>query len=140
MALFKKLILSGVMASAFALPSMAQTSSVAGGQSGYDETLEAISPTDEPVRVGLAGEDPADIGRYILAANGGVGGGSLSPDGETIAFSWSITGERQLWTIPATGGQPTRPPTHAAGDRNGSSSSEAFRQRQQSCRRRADSE
>lgn len=108
MALFKQLILSGVMASTFALPSMAQTSSVAGGQSGYDETLEAISPTDEPVRVGLAGEDPADIGRYILAANGGVGGGSLSPDGETIAFSWSITGERQLWTIPATGGQPTR--------------------------------
>ena len=100
MALFKQLILSGVMASAFALPSMAQTSSVAGGQSGYDETLEAISPTDEPVRVGLAGEDPADIGRYILAANGGVGGGSLSPDGETIAFSWSITGERQLWTLP----------------------------------------
>ena len=89
-------------------PSLAQTTSVSGGQSGYDESIEAIEPADEPVRVGLAGEDPADIARYILASNGGVSGGALSPDGSKIAFSWSITGERQLWVVDATGGQPQR--------------------------------
>lgn len=101
-------VLIGAAASSLAFAASAQTSSVSGGQSGYDETLEAIEPSPEPIKIGLAGDDPADIARYILAANGGVGGGSLSPDGETIAFSWSITGQRQLWTIPATGGQPKR--------------------------------
>lgn len=74
---------------------LAQTSTVSGGQSGYDENLEAIVPTDEPVRVGQPGDDPADIGRYILAANGGVGG-TLSPDRSKVAISWATTGERQL--------------------------------------------
>ena len=80
----------------------------AGGASGYDATLEAIEPTNEPVRVGLAGADPADIGRYILASSGGAGGARLSPDGSQVAFTWSITGEPQLWTVSAEGGQPRR--------------------------------
>lgn len=104
----KRLILSGAAAGFAFTPAFAQTSSVSGGQSGFDETLEAIEPTDEAVQVGLAGEDPSDIARYILAANGSMRGGSLSPDGDTIAFSWTITGENQLWTVPATGGQPKR--------------------------------
>ncbi len=105
----KTLSLAGFAAlTAFSFSAIAQTSAVSGGQSGYDESLEAIEPTDEPVKIGLAGDDPADIARYILAANGGVNGGQLSPDGETIAFGWSITGERQIWTVPATGGQPRR--------------------------------
>lgn len=86
---------------------LAQTSASAGGQSGYDENLEAIEPSDEAVQVGQPGDDPADIGRYILAANGGVGG-SLSPDGSKVAMVWSITGERQLWIMDAEGGQPHR--------------------------------
>lgn len=66
--------------------------------------LEFISPVPEPIRVGYAGEDPADIARYLLAS--GAQGAALSPDGETLAIRWSITGTPQLWTLPATGGQP----------------------------------
>ncbi len=77
-----------------------------GGQSGANLDIEAIEPTDEAVAVGVAGEDPADIARYLLAS--GAGGAQISPDGGTIAFSWSITGERQLWVMPALGGQPQR--------------------------------
>lgn len=77
-----------------------------GGQAGADLSIEAIEPVAEPVRVGLAGQDPADIGRYLLAS--GASGGRLSPDGETLAFSWSISGDAQLWTMPAIGGQPQR--------------------------------
>jgi len=66
--------------------------------------LEFISPVPEPIRVGYAGEDPADIARYLLAS--GAQGASLSPDGQTLAIRWSITGAPQLWTLPATGGQP----------------------------------
>jgi dipeptidyl aminopeptidase/acylaminoacyl peptidase len=80
----------------------------AGGESGYDATLEAVEPTGEPAAVGLAGSDPADIGRYLLAEGGGARDARLSPDGQTVAFEWSVTGEPQLWTVPATGGQPRR--------------------------------
>jgi Tol biopolymer transport system component len=77
-----------------------------GGQNGADLSIEAIEPSDEPVRVGVAGEDPADIARYLLAS--GASGPALSPDGQTLAFSWSVTGERQLWVMDAHGGQPQR--------------------------------
>lgn len=87
-----------------AVPVRAQNT--AGGQSGYDTTLVAIEPTGERVSISLAGADPADIDRYIQAANGGVGGGRLSPDGKTVAFRWSITGIPQLWVMDVIGGQP----------------------------------
>ena len=77
-----------------------------GGQSGPDMSIEAMEPTEEAVAVGRAGEDPANIARYLLAS--GAGGAQLSPDGETLAFVWSVTGERQLWVMPAEGGQPRR--------------------------------
>jgi len=81
----------------------------AGGHSGYDASLAAIEPKDEPVKVGLAGEDPADVGRYLLAENSGVTDRArLSPDGTRIAFSWAITGAPQLWVMPVAGGVPTR--------------------------------
>lgn len=91
-----------------ACPALAQdeTTSEFGGQSGADLSIEAIEPSDEPVRVGVAGEDPADIARYLLAS--GASGAQVSPDGETLAFSWSVTGERQLWVMDAAGGQPRR--------------------------------
>src|SRR5688572_6398996 len=38
-----------------------------GGAGGADMTIDAIQPADEPVTVGNAGDDPADIARYILA-------------------------------------------------------------------------
>ena len=81
---------------------------VAGGAGGYDTTLVAIEPDGATVDIGLAGEDPANIGRYLMAAAGGAGGASLSPDGETLVFRWDITGEPQLWALPVGGGQPRR--------------------------------
>ena len=99
------LLLAGSAMVGFWDVAIAQT---AGGQSGYDQSLEALSPTDEAVSIGLAGEDPADIARYLLAANGAAGGARLSPDGSLATFRWSITGEPQLWIMPAEGGQPTR--------------------------------
>ncbi len=70
------------------------------------DELESIIPQAEAVRVGYAGEDPADIARYLLAS--GAQTTALSPDGETIAFRYDITGTRQVWTVPVTGGQPTQ--------------------------------
>ena len=64
-------------------PVWSQTTNVAGGAAGADMSLDAISPENEAVSVGLAGEDPADIARYLLAS--GAGGGSISPDGRYIA-------------------------------------------------------
>lgn len=83
-----------------------QAQNTAGGQSGYDTTLVAIEPMGERVGISLAGADPADIDRYLQAANGGVGGARLSPDGQTIAFRWAITGISQLWVMDVSGGQP----------------------------------
>lgn len=75
-----------------------------GGTSGPDMSIEAIEPSQESVAVGLAGAEPADIARFLLA--NGAGGAELSPDGSTIAFTRSITGAAQLWVMPASGGQP----------------------------------
>ena len=75
-------------------------------KTGPDMTLDAITPAKEAIAVGLAGEDPANIARYLLAS--GAGPAALSPDGATVAFRWSVTGDRQLWTVPASGGQPSQ--------------------------------
>jgi len=83
-----------------------ETDPAFGGQSGADLSIEAMEPTEESIGVGLAGEDPANIARYLLAS--GARGAQSSPDGEMLAFSWSITGEPQLWVMPAAGGQPRR--------------------------------
>ncbi len=71
---------------------------------GPDMTLAAMSPEAGPVRVGLAGEDPADIARYLLAS--GAAAPALSPDGQSIAYRSGITGVPQLWIVPAAGGAP----------------------------------
>lgn len=84
--------------------SWAQTTPGHGGTNGPDLTLEAIEPAGEPVRVGLAGDDPADIAPYLLAS--GAGDARLSPDGESVALSWSVTGAPQLWVVAAVGGAP----------------------------------
>jgi dipeptidyl aminopeptidase/acylaminoacyl peptidase len=71
---------------------------------GPDETLQALEPAPAPVDIGLAGERPADIARYVLAA--GVQQASISPDGRWIAALAAITGVPQLWIVPAVGGAP----------------------------------
>lgn len=83
-----------------------KTKPFVGGQSGYDNKIEVIEPTDEINSTSLAGEQPADISRFYTVANQSPAYVSLSPDGQTIAFVWSITGKRQLWTMPSAGGQP----------------------------------
>jgi len=70
---------------------------------GPDENLEAIEPTPEPIRIGLAGEFPADIARFLLVQ--GISGAQLSPTGDYVAVSKSVTGEPQLWLIPTDGSQ-----------------------------------
>ena len=47
---------------AFAAPALAQPP-----KTGPDMSLEAITPEAEAIDVGLAGSDPADIARYLLA-------------------------------------------------------------------------
>lgn len=71
---------------------------------GPDYELEAISPEPGAVQVGLAGQDPANIARYLLAR--GASGAQLSPDGSQVAFRYSVTGVPQLWTVRSTGGAP----------------------------------
>lgn len=98
--------LAACLATAAHAQEQQETDSAFGGQSGADLSIEAMEPAGENIGVGRAGEDPANIARYLLAS--GARGARLSPDGTTLAFSWSITGEPQLWIMPARGGQPQR--------------------------------
>ena len=64
----------------------------------------SISPSDVDRSSGLAGDDPADIGRYLLAS--GASAAAISPDGKFVALLWAITGTPQIWLVPAEGGAP----------------------------------
>ncbi len=86
-----------------ATPALAQDSAF-GGQSGPDMSIEAMEPDGSAVDIGLAGQQPVDIARYLLAS--GASGAKLSPDGEMVAFSSSVTGQPEVWVVPASGGQP----------------------------------
>ena len=61
-------------------------------------------PVTGPVTVGLAGEQPADIVRYLVA--NGAEQAWLSPDGSQLAYEWSITGKPQLWVVDIDEGMP----------------------------------
>lgn len=95
----KCLVLIFVVVS-FLLSPLANAQTAFGGKSGFDKDLEAIEPGPQNLSLSMAGEYPADISRYILASNQGAGSVRISPDGKTLAFLWSITGKRQIWTIP----------------------------------------
>ena len=66
--------------------------------------LEAIVPNKEINSVGMAGDQPADISRYLLAS--GASGAQISPDGEQVVYRSLITGTPQLWSISSGGGEP----------------------------------
>ncbi len=98
-------LVASLLISTAALATSAQAQDTAfGGQSGPDMSIEAMEPDDSAVDIGLAGEQPVDIARYLLAS--GAGGARLSPDGELVAFSSSVTGQPEVWIVPVTGGQP----------------------------------
>jgi dipeptidyl aminopeptidase/acylaminoacyl peptidase len=61
-------------------------------------------PQAEHITVGLAGERPADIVRYLLAE--GARTAQLSPNGSRLAFIWAVTGEPQLWLVDSESGWP----------------------------------
>lgn len=73
-----------------------------GGETGFDESLEAIEPGAQKLSLSLAGDYPADISRYVLASNQGARSAQISPAGNMVAFIWSITGKRQIWVMPAS--------------------------------------
>ena len=65
--------------------------------------LDYIAPQAEVINVGYAGQDPANVARYLLAR--GADDVTMSPSGEFIAYTSGVTGLPQLWIIPAAGGQ-----------------------------------
>jgi dipeptidyl aminopeptidase/acylaminoacyl peptidase len=85
-----------------------------GGALGADLSIEAIEPDSSAVTTRPAGEYPADIARFLLAR--GAIQAKLSPDGRTVAFTWDITGQPELWTLPADGGQPLQLTFHTGID------------------------
>lgn len=99
------LLSTAAMLAAFPLAVHAQDAEESfGGAKGADFSIEAMEPDGSSVTLGRAGEYPADIARYLLAS--GPGSANLSPDGTTIAFAWDVTGQDELWIMPATGGVP----------------------------------
>lgn len=81
-----------------------ETEETFGGAKGADLSIEAVEPDGSAITIGRAGEYPADIARYLLAS--GPGSANLSPDGKTIAFAWDVTGQSEIWVMPAEGGVP----------------------------------
>lgn len=63
---------------------------------------QADIPKPEPVALGLAGQGKPDITRYLMVR--GPTDFELSPDGRTVAFLSDVTGEPQIWSVPASGG------------------------------------
>lgn len=59
-------------------------------------------PSPGPVALAPAGQGAPDVTRYVLVRGAGAAG--LSPDGRTVAYLSSVTGEPQVWVVPAAGG------------------------------------
>jgi dipeptidyl aminopeptidase/acylaminoacyl peptidase len=88
----------------YAVALLANLALVCSAQADSEWDYPEDIPVIEPVTVGLAGEQPADIVRYLMVR--GAEQAQLSPDGKTVAFSYRVTGEPQLWVVAADGGWP----------------------------------
>jgi dipeptidyl aminopeptidase/acylaminoacyl peptidase len=81
---------------------------LSGGAFAQDEAGNWPYPEDTPdvapASAGLAGSDQASVVRYFKVL--GARGGQISPDGETVIYSSSITGEPQVFAVSASGGAP----------------------------------
>ncbi|RMB12342.1 S9 family peptidase [Eilatimonas milleporae] len=65
-------------------------------------------PQTGPVSLGLAGEKPADITRFLLAQ--GAYGANLSPDGRSLAYISRVTGTPQIWLMTLGKAHESSPP------------------------------
>ncbi|HUG01596.1 MAG TPA: S9 family peptidase [Longimicrobiales bacterium] len=74
------------------------------GQVPVHTPNDADIPRPVPVELGLAGSDRPDIVRFLNVRTAVAP--SLSPDGESLTFRTSVTGEPQLWVVAADGGWP----------------------------------
>lgn len=83
---------------------MAPGSVQAAGVAGWPHPEDVPTPSS-PVPA-LAGEQPYDIVRFLLTR--GPADVTLSPDGRYLAYRSDITGQPQLFVVPATGGWPTQ--------------------------------
>ncbi|WP_084407418.1 S9 family peptidase [Aestuariibacter salexigens] len=75
----------------------------AGNASQTDWPFPQDTPTVEPVSIGMASDRPIDISRFLLAR--GASASSINAQGSHVAYISSVTGRRQLWVMPARGGQ-----------------------------------
>lgn len=89
-------LLAGVLAAAGAAQAQAPA------QTSWP--VAADIPTVAPATVGLAGQGGPDITRYLLVR--GVNAFEVSPDGRSVAYLTTTTGERELWIADAAGGAP----------------------------------
>lgn len=64
------------------------------------------TPTPQAVSVGLAGDMPVDITRFLLAH--GASQVKVNQQGTQVAFVSRVTGSPQLWVQPIEGGQATQ--------------------------------
>lgn len=61
------------------------------------------TPASTALNIGLAGDQPTDISRFLLSR--GVSQARINPQGTLIAYVSTVTGKRQLWVQSAHGGQ-----------------------------------
>jgi dipeptidyl aminopeptidase/acylaminoacyl peptidase len=73
-------------------------------QQSTDWPYPEDAPSPEPASVGLAGAEEVNVARYFKVA--GASGARISPDGETVIYRSSLTGEPQVFAVPFEGGQP----------------------------------
>ncbi|TDF35055.1 S9 family peptidase [Alteromonadaceae bacterium M269] len=65
----------------------------------YPEDVPKVSP----VNIGVASDRPIDISRFLMVRSAVAA--SLNKSSSHIAFISNVTGRRQLWVMPAKGGQ-----------------------------------
>lgn len=82
----------------------ANLSVAASAQEIADWPYPEDTPTVSEVAVGIAGEKPADITRFLLARGGRAP--LLNADASMMAFADNVTGDLQLWVMDLERGQP----------------------------------
>lgn len=81
----------------------ANLSVAASAQDAGDWPYPEDTPTSSQVAVGIAGEKPADITRFLMARGGRAP--LLNADASMMAFADNITGDMQLWVMDLKSGQ-----------------------------------